>query len=189
MILLRPDCLVFKTADGENVPASAEQVTLELLGEAVNTLDHELVQHAAHAVLHYFRHELQRNLVTIGEFAETLAKVLRELGLDVQEANAESPAATPPRRVVEADLRHLASEAGRGLELVFFNNLRLQLRNHLESGPHVLRFSGLRGCVKELVGAARWNTRCQQLNDQIVSYLRACFSAEPAGGSCALVVR
>lgn len=186
MILLRPDCLVFKTADGDNVPASAEQVTLELLGEAVNSLDHELVQHAAHAVLHYFRHELQRNLVTIGEFAETLAKVLRELGLDVQEATAEP---STPRRVVEADLRHLASESGRGLELVFFNKLRLQLRNHLESGPHVLRFNGLRGCVKELVGAARWNTQCQQLNDQIVSYLRACFSAEPAGSSCALVVR
>ena len=57
MILLRPDCLVFKTADGDNVPASAEQVTLELLGEAVNSLDHELVPHAAHAALHYFRHE------------------------------------------------------------------------------------------------------------------------------------
>ena len=188
MILLRPDCLVFKTATGDNVPCSAEQVTLELLGEAVDQLDQELVQNAAHAVLHYFRHELQRNLVTIGEFAETLAKVLRDLGLEVEQADAPTSAATP-RRVVETDLRHLAHESGNGHELVFFNKLRQQLRNHLESGPHVLRFSGLRGCVKDLVGAARWNARCQQLNDQIVNYLRACFSAEPSGGTCALVVR
>ena len=188
MILLRPDCLVFKTSNGENVPCSAEEVTLELLGEAVEKLDQELVQNAAQAVLHYFRHELQRNLVTIGEFAETLAKVLRDLGLQVEEADlSELPA--KPRRIVEADLQHLADETGRGLELMFFNKLRQQLRSHLESGPHVLRFNGLRGCVKQLTGAPRWNTRCQQLNDQIVSYLRACFSAEPAGGGCALVVR
>ncbi len=187
MILLRPDCLVFKIGNGDNVPCSAEQVTLELLGEAVDKLDQELVQNAAHAVLHYFRHELQRNLVTIGEFAETLAKVLRDLGLQVEEGGELPKAQT--RRVVEADLQHLAHETGRGFELIFFNKLREQLRSHLGSGPHVLRFSGLRGCVKELIGAARWNPRCQQLNDHIVNYLRACLSAEPAGSRCALVVR
>src|SRR5690349_2920735 len=84
MILLRPDCLVFKTSSGENVPCSAQEVTLELLGDAVSQMDEQIVQDAAHAVLHYFRTELDRTVVTIGEFAETLAKVLRSLGLDVQ---------------------------------------------------------------------------------------------------------
>ena len=186
MILLRPDCLVFKTADGDNVPCSAEDVTLELLGEAVDKLDHEIVQNAAHAVLHYFRHELERNVVTIGEFAETLAKVLRDLGLEVEE---EPPAPVQAKRVIDADLQVLAHETGRGFELIFFNRLREQLRRHLVTTPHVLRFSGLRGCVKELIGAPRWNHRCQELNDHIVSYLRACLSAEPAAARCALVVR
>jgi hypothetical protein len=187
MILLRPDCLVFKMPEGDNVPCSAEEVTLELLGEAVDKLDQETVQHAAHAVLHYFRVELERQVVTIGEFAETLAKVLRDLGLQVETDSV--PAPTIPRRVVDADLRHLARETGRGLELAFFNKLRQELRGHLVSGPHVLQFHGLRGCVKAIMGAPRWNNRCQQLNDQIVNYLRACLSAEPAASNCALVVR
>ena len=188
MILLHPDCLVFKMPGGDNLPCSAEEVTLELLGEAVDKLDEETVQHAAHAVLHYFRVELERQVVTIGEFAETLAKVLRDLGLQV-ETDSPGVAPTTARRVVDMDLRHLAHESGRGLELAFFDQLRRQLRDNLESGPHILQFHGLRGCVKSIIGAPRWNQRCQQLNDQIVNYLRACLSAEPAGSNCALVVR
>ena len=187
MILLHPDCLVFKMPGGDNLPCSAEEVTLELLGEAVDKLDQETVQHAAHAVLHYFRVELQRQVVTIGEFAETLAKVLRDLGLQV-ETDDTSEHATP-RRVVDMDLRNLARESGRGLELAFFNQLRQHLRDNLGSRPHILRFHGLRGCVKSIMGTPRWNQRCQQLNDQIVNYLRACLSAEPAASNCALVVR
>jgi hypothetical protein len=172
---------------GDNLPCSAEEVTLELLGEAVDKLDQETIQHAARAVLHYFRVELERQVVTIGEFAETLAKVLRDLGLQVETDGVDLPA--PTRRVVQADLSHLARETGRGLELVFFNRLREQLRTHLEAGPHVVQFHGLRGCVKAIMGTPRWNQRCQQLNDQIVNYLRACLSAEPAAANCALVVR
>jgi hypothetical protein len=184
MILLRPDCLVFKTSSGENVPCSAQEVTLELLGEAVNQLDEQMVQNAAHAVLHYFRTELERTVVTIGEFAETLAKVLRELGLEVN-----TPAHDACRRVVDSDLRPLAIGKDGVCELVFFQMLRAELRNRLEMGPQVVRFTGLRGCVKEMVGARRWTQRCQQLNDQIVDYLRDCLCLEERGSGCALVVR
>ena len=184
MILLRRDCLVFKTSSGENIPCSAQQVTLELLGDAVDQLDEAMVQNAAHAVLHYFRTELERTVVTVGEFAETLAKVLRELGLEVQ-----SPAPAGGRRVVDSDLRPLAIGKDGVCELVFFQMLRAELRNHLEAEPQVVRFNGLRCCVKQMVGARRWSHRCQQLNDQIVDYLRDCFGAEVGGRGCALVVR
>ncbi|HZO85992.1 MAG TPA: hypothetical protein VFC26_12310 [Verrucomicrobiae bacterium] len=184
MILLRPDCLVFKTSSGENVPCSAQQVTLELLGDAVNQLDEAMVQNAAHAVLHYFRTELDRTVVTIGEFAETLAKVLRDLGLEVQTA-----ADAGGRRVVDSDLRPLAIGNDGVCELVFFQMLRAELRNHLEAAPQIVRFNGLRCCVKQMVGARRWSHRCQQLSDQIVEYLRDCFGREATGQGCALVVR
>ena len=183
MILLRPDCLVFKTSSGENIPCSAQQVTLELLGDAVNQIDEELVQSAAHAVLHYFRTELDRTVVTIGEFAETLARVLRNLGLEVQTSGADIG------HVVDTDLRPLAIGKDGVCELVFFQMLRAELRNHLETAPQVVRFNGLRCCVKQMVGARRWTQRCQQLNDQIVDYLRDCFSVEAGGTACALVVR
>ena len=186
MILLRPDCLVFKTSSGENVPCSAQQVTLELLGDAVNQMDQQIVQDAAHAVLHYFRTELDRTVVTIGEFAETLAKVLRSLGLDVQTSGNASDA---PRRVVDSDLRPLVIGNEGVCELVFFQMLRAELRNHLDTAPQIVRFNGLRCCVKQMVGARRWTQRCQDLSDQIVHYLRDCFTAEAGGTGCALVVR
>ena len=184
MILLRPDCLVFKTSSGENVPCSAHEVTLELLGDAVNQMDETLVQNAAHAVLHYFRTELDRTVVTIGEFAETLARVLRNMGLEV-EANAGDPG----RRIVDSDLRPLVIGDEGVCELVFFQLLRAELRQHLDLGPQVVRFNGLRGCVKQMVGARRWTQRCQALSDQIVNYLRDCFTAEARRTGCALVVR
>ena len=184
MILLRPDCLVFKTLSGENIPCSAQQVTLELLGEAVNQIDEDTVQNAAQAVLHYFRTKLQRTVVTIGEFADTLAKVLRGLGLEVH-----APGAEPLRPVIDSDLRPLAIGPDGVCELVFFQMLRAELRNHLEAAPQVVRFNGLRCCVKQMVGARRWTQRCQRLSDQIVDYLRDCFTAEASGTGCALVVR
>jgi hypothetical protein len=184
MILLRPDCLVFKTSSGENVPCSAQEVTLELLGDAVNQLDEEMVQSAAHAVLHYFRTELDRTVVTIGEFAETLAKVLRRLGLDV-----ETAAPASGRRIVDSDLRPLAIGTDGVCELVFFQTLRAELRNRLETAPQVVRFNGLRCCVKQMVGARRWSQRCQVFSDQIVDYLRDCFTVEASSSGCALVVR
>jgi len=52
----------------------------------------------------------------------------------------------------------------------------------------VLRFSGLRGAVKQLVGAQRWGNRCQDLKEQILSYIRECVSAEPANADFALLV-
>lgn len=185
MILLRPDCLVFKTSSGENVPCSAQQVTLELLGEAVNQIDEAIVQNAAHAVLHYFRSELNRTFVTIGEFAETLANVLRNLGLQVETTNsAEGPSL---RRVVDRDLRPLVAGGEHVCELVFFQMLRAELRDHIATD--ILRFNGLRSCVKQIVGAQRWGPRCQRLSDQIVDYLRDCLTLEAGHAGCALVVR
>src|SRR5437773_1161564 len=74
-------------------------------------------------------------------------------------------------------------------ELVFFPRLRDELRKSLQESPGVVRFQGLRSCVKQLVGAHRWSPRCQKLSDQIVAFLRLCWSSEVATAGCALVVR
>ena len=89
---------------------------------------------------------------------------------------------------MESDLLRLASESGASCELFFFPRLRTELRQQLQQGPRVLRFHGLRGCVKRLVGARRWSLRCQTLEGQIVDYLRECLSAEPGPAEVALVV-
>src|SRR5262245_54801305 len=188
MIHLRPDCLVFKTPSGESIPCSAQDVTIELVGDAMQWLDREVIENAAAAVLHYFRVERNQDFVSVSEFTEALERVLRGFGFEVAACNAKGSGAAAIPRVVEADLRHLAEESGAASELFFFQSLRAELRRQISDGPAVFRYRGLRGCVKSLAGAKRWSTHCQTLNDQIVDYLRNCLGAERAACGCALVV-
>ena len=184
MIRLPPDCLAFETPGGEPVPGLHAEICLELIGDAAEFLDEDLIRNAAQAVVHYFKSELGRTAVSLGEFSQALKQALRALGLEVASLEAFDVSS----RVAEADLGRLARESGEGFELVFFGRLRGELRRRLDQSPRVLRFRGLRDCVKRLAGAKRWSARCHDLNDQIVEYLRNCLSAEPKGSSCALVV-
>ncbi|HUC84733.1 MAG TPA: hypothetical protein VL970_06025 [Candidatus Acidoferrales bacterium] len=184
MIALRSDCLVFRLHNGECVPCSADMIAVEVVGEANSYLDSETLRHAAASVFHYFKTELAREAVTIGEFSLALEKVLHHLGYSI---NAHSPPGENAG-ISDADLGLLASEMGGSLELLFFPRLRHELRVRLRNSPRVVRFHGLRGCVKQLAGARRWTSRCEQLQDQIVDYLRGCLTAETQQNDCALVV-
>jgi hypothetical protein len=191
MIQLKADCLIFQTTDGQQIPCSAEWVTLELMGEGAEWIDPETVRHASAAVLHYFKHELQRPFVSVGEFVLALEKVLQSFGLSIYADHHPAPGPeAPPRRVVESNLAELAGHAAReGFELQFFPQLREELKRQMGQAPNLLRFHGLHPCVKQLAGAQRWNRRCQRLHDQIVEYLRSCWQTEPASQWCALMVQ
>ncbi len=180
MIALNSDCLLFQLANGESVPCSAEMICIEVHGNSSGLLDPEMLRHAAVSVFHYFKIELERETVTVGEFAGALEKVLRGFGLILRSGTPESAAFD----ILEADLRLIARESG--LELFFFPKLRDALRTQLRHSPRVLRFRGLRGCVKQLSGARRWSCRCEKMQEQIVEYLRGCLTAEQ--NECALVV-
>jgi hypothetical protein len=181
MILLRPDCLVFDRSGEAPTPLAAEAVAVEIVGDT-SPLDPEVVRQAAAAVLHYFRSDESRTVVSVSEFSAALRKALEGLGLSVEFEE-------PPGPDIETDLTHLAGDAGSAVELLFFPRLRVELRRKLRHSPSIVRFCGLRGCVRQLVGAKRWSARCQTLNDQIVDYLRTCLDAEARAGSCALIVR
>lgn len=183
MILMAHDCMLFELTSGESIPFSAEMISVELMGDAVSQLDPEIIRNAAAAVFYYFRHELERDSVTVGEFAQMLEKVLRGLGLNVRPA--ETTATTPDRG---ADLVLLARESGDARELVFFPRLRNELRGQLQASPRMVRFRGLRRCVKHLAGARRWCPRCENLRDQIVDYLRGCLTTDSPECECRLVV-
>jgi hypothetical protein len=184
MITLGSDCLLFEMVNGECVPLSAEMITIELTGEHSDHFDSHFVQHAASAVFHYFKHDLGRLTVTVGEFAGALESVLR--GFGAQAVTSEKTQLRPD--VIESDLQLLASESGHGCELFFFLRLRDEMRQNLQKSPGVLRLRGLRGCVKHLAGAQRWSHRCQALHDQIVEFIRESIRAEPRKSDCALVV-
>jgi hypothetical protein len=181
MINLAADCLLFELANGESIPFSAEMISVELSGDSLGIFDPEFVKNASNAVFHYFKYELGRQIITVGEFAGALERVLR--GFDFETIQAGPDPARP--RVIESDLRLLAHD---GCELFFYNRLRDELRQQLRQAPQMVRFRGLRGCVKQLAGARRWTARCQVLHDQIVDFLRNCFWAEPERKNCALLV-
>jgi hypothetical protein len=184
MIALQSDCLIFELANGESIPCSAEMIHFEITGNAGGLLDLEMLHHAAASVFHYFRNELQREIVTVGEFAQAIEKALRNLGFTIR-AGAIEP---HPQGTIETDLDRLAHESANSLELFFFPRLRNELRTQLRQSPRVMRFRGLRRCVKQLAGARRWSHRCERIQDQIVEYLRGCLTAEPEWNECALVV-
>lgn len=183
MIALLSDCLLFQLTNGESVPCSAEMISVELVGND-GWLDPEVLRHAAASVFHYFKNDLCRESVTVGEFAGALEKVLRNLGFTIR-AGAMEPRSP---ETGETDLGLMARESGDSFELFFFPRLRDELRAKLRQAPRVLRFRGLRGCVKRLAGARRWSVRCEKLQDHIVEYLRQCLTAEPESTDCALVV-
>jgi hypothetical protein len=183
MIRLRSDCLVFEMSNGDKIPCSASTVTVELMGAAVECLDRDVVENAAAAVLHYFQHDLQRESVTLNEFIEALEVALRGLGM-----NVTCDSSKPAERTANADLRMLAAESGKAFELGFFARLRDQVRAELKWSPQLIRFFGLRSCVKQLAGAQRWCPRCERLSDQIVEFLRGCVTQENPPEPCGLLV-
>ena len=147
--------------------------------------DEGFVKEASAAVLHYFKKEQNRDSVTVAEFAEALEKVLK--GFEFEPASHTTPKGNAVR-IEEADLQQLATESGGAFELNFFPKLRDAMRLRLQQSPQVLRFRGLRKCVKQLTGARRWTARCESLQDQILGFLRECLHVEPHPDKCSLVV-
>lgn len=184
MIALSSDHLIFQLTNGESIPCSVEMITIEIVGNSEGMIDAEMLRHASASVFHYFKTELDRQTVTVGEFALALEKVLRNFGLTLY-AEEDQPFA---KKILEADLCLLARESDSSLELFFFPRLRDELRARLRESPRLLRFRGLRGCVKKLAGAQRWSGRCELIQDQIVGYLRECLTAEAEQKDCALMV-
>jgi hypothetical protein len=85
------------------------------------------------------------------------------------------------------DLQLLAFHADE-CERAFFPRLRAAAHSQFQMTPRLVRFHGLRGCVKRLVGAERWSPRCDSMRDQIVEFLRRTLRHETSGDSCALLV-
>ncbi len=171
MIELDRDSIWLTQPDGQAVPCSLEQLTFEIAGSGASQLDPEVLRHAAAGVLHYFKDELGRHQITLGEFAGALARVLDGLGLCVEVTGAELQA-DPTADIRLADLRELACAAGKLGELDFFPRLHSTLREQIATGPERIEFHGLRSAVKLLLGRKHWTNGCRDLEDRIVRSLR-----------------
>ena len=182
MIALAQECLLFQLSSGELVPLSADMISVEMLGSAAQSLDSEFVTHAAKAVFYYFKHDLARHVVRGEEFSCALEKVLRGF------TNPATTTLADPSAPYLVDLCRLVREAGDGGELLFFPRLREELRCQLGQSRRLLRFHGLRSCVKRLAGAQYWCPRCRTLEEQIIAFLRGCLGAEGGSTDVAMMV-
>src|SRR2546425_11320835 len=140
MIALASDYLLFELEGGETIPFSAENVSIEVSGDSAALFDSEFVRHAAKAVFHYFKYELERQTVSIEEFSGALEKILSGFALHT----LRDAALLPASGILESDLRPLAEASGTLSELFFFPRLREELRRQLNHAPRVVRSSGLR---------------------------------------------
>src|SRR5688500_5664818 len=170
MIQLHPEYLIFRTSQGELIPCSAESVTIELIGDASSLLDPDTVREAAAAVVHYFKSDLNQHTVSVAEFSEALERALQCFGYEVTTTALENG-----RAPVGTDLRDVATSSD-DFELCFFKRLRDEFQRQSKDSAEVVRFWGLRGCVKQILGAKRWGRRCESFSDQVVAFLRECLS-------------
>lgn len=184
MIWLGSDYLMFQMPSGESIAFSSDAIAVEIVDETEGELDANMVKQAASAVYHYFKHELGRQSVTVREFAQAMEKALDGFEISIVSAKHQRSGGC----VAEADLCRIAQDSGRGFELTFFPRLRSELRTQLVVAPSVVRFTGLRRCVKELTGAKRWSLRCTALEEQIVGYVRGCLCTDAADAGCMLMM-
>ena len=170
---------------GELLPCSAEAITEELLGDAIELIDPHTIHEVLNAVVHYFREDQAYSSVSVDQFSNALGKVLQGFGFDV--VFDEEPFMN--LRIEQTDLCKLANEtSGLGFELFFFQQLRKRVRANLRRSPNIIQFNGLRDCVKQLVGAERWCGRCRRMHRQIVTYLRTCLDHD-SRQDCSLLIR
>lgn len=185
MIWLADKFLFFQMPSGESVPFSAEMISVELADGSPDAFSQDFLEHAAASVFHYFKHDLGRKTVSVAEFAAAFESVLNGLGL--KPGGGTRPAPTRDDSA-NKDLQLLLSHAGAAGELAFFPRLRTAVLAQFQLTPRLVRFRGLRGCVKRLLGAERWSPRCDRLRDQILEFLQHTLSKETAGSNCALLV-
>ena len=126
-----------------------------------------LADHVTESVTNYLKQDFDENVVTICRLEKAVQSVLQVIGYaDVARFFQTMP---PPVRI---SLAEVASEAGHGYELVFFELLRARLRKATAPPTLQIELSELHRCVKMLRSAKNWSTECSGLQGEIVIFVR-----------------
>jgi hypothetical protein len=119
----------------------------------------------AEALIFYLRNDEQRDSIEFADLVSAVGKLALSCGF---------PSVTIENDVVvSADLYRMAQSTGYGFELAFFQSIERSIGELRTRNARLVRFVGLRPCVKMLVGAKNWCKTCQRLNDEIVAFIRS----------------
>jgi len=167
MIRLNEHALLMCYPDGRVEPLDLSQLVSEIAGQNdsfASKLEPWMVEHVVNSIVHYIRHEMKKETVTLQDFIDLSRELINHFA---------APPSTPSK-TAEAicDLYQLVQKAGYGFELHFYDILRDHIEKASSNGSESYVFIGLRRCVKFLAGHQRWRNRCRLINDEIVDFIR-----------------
>ncbi len=119
------------------------------------------------AITYYLEHKCSLRLLAIESLFERISHTLKRIGCEAI-ANAlviESPPVT-------ISLERAASEAGNGFELSFYKIIQDEIRALQKLGAREVFFSDMRESVLTLKQAKQWCPQCQQLENDILLWLK-----------------
>jgi len=136
------------------------------------------------ALVHHLACHVEANAVTVPQVAEVVAEVLQVIGY-----SEISPFFAPGVPSERLNLVDLVREAGSGYELAFFHRLRDRLQFLLGTGTTDVDLVGLAPCVKQLRARKSWSRGCDDLQEEIVSFVRTQTLQAPAEREISVQVR
>ena len=123
---------------------------------------------------HLARH-CELNAISVPHLTRLVKDVLQVIGYP-----EVAPFLTLGQPGERLNLMELAREAGTGYELAFFHRLRDRLQALIGAGTTDVDLVGLAGCVKQLRARKSWTRGCDDLQEEIVSFVRTQTLAAPA---------
>lgn len=149
----------------------------DALRRAATAASHEdfpFIEEIRDGVFHYLETRCPLRLLPAADLVDRVRRMLVEIGCRPI-ADQLAPFAPP----VSVQLLDFAKQAGTGFELGFFESLRAEISELQRDGAAEIHFHGHDEAVLWLVGAAKWNRRCDVLLAEIRDFL-ARHSADPA---------
>lgn len=143
-----------------------------------------LAGYVTETVAQYLATHYEGTAVSVPRLAELLCNVLQVIGYGEVAPHLEL--GVPGERL---DLLDVLKEAGEGYELAFFNRLGDRLRKLIDAGTTDVDLVGLAPCVKKLRSRKSWSRGCDDLQEEIVSFVRTQTLAAPAAREFSVQVR
>ncbi len=140
-------------------------------------------EHIARGIVIYLRERFSQTSIGIEELFEKISQTLHVVGFP-QIARELEPSAPPATMSLDS----LAAQAGNGFELSFFQLLSEALRDARDRGSVQVHCAGLSSAVSRICQTKRWGRRCDQLRDEILTFVSNELTVRETTGKFSAIV-
>jgi len=170
VIALRDSCPILRLEDG-SIEIIRRKWLCNCLSQAAAKAGYSewwLADHVAESVIVFLSSLYDGPVITKGELDEIVRSALQAIGHGEVALRYET--LDPP---YEISLFDLATEAGPGYELAFFQLLRKRMEPMFSGRVSSINVLDLQNCVRFLQSVKTWSRSCSELRNEIVEFLRA----------------